>query len=133
VSGKGSKIHIIMGKEDAVCVQVTGAQVHDSKVAYEMVSLLNTHVIDRFVGDKGYDADKIRSWLAKAGIVPEIPSKRNRVMKPKFDKIVYKWRHRIENLFAKIKENGRLAMRVDKLDLTFMGFIALALIKLEVC
>jgi hypothetical protein len=31
VAGKGSKIHIIMGKEDAICVDITGAQTHDSK------------------------------------------------------------------------------------------------------
>jgi transposase len=45
----------------------------------------------------------------------------------------YKWRHRVENLFQRIKENRRLAMRYEKLDSTFAGFLALALLKLEVC
>jgi hypothetical protein len=35
-------------------------------------------------------------------------------------------------MFQKIKENRRLALRVDKLDSTFMAFLALAFIKLEV-
>jgi hypothetical protein len=36
-------------------------------------------------------------------------------------------------MFAKIKENRRLALRVDKLDTSFMAFIALAFIKMQVC
>jgi hypothetical protein len=39
----------------------------------------------------------------------------------------------MENLFAKRTENRRLALRVDKLEATFAGFIALALIKMDVC
>ena len=63
----------------------------------------------------------------------EIPSRENRKQKRFFDKTVYAWRRRIENMFQKIKDNRRIAMRVDKLDTSFMGFIALALLKLEVC
>ena len=51
---------------------------------------------------------------------------------PRCDKTVYRWRHRIENLFCRLEENRRFAMRFDKLDVTLMGSIALALIKLEV-
>jgi ABC-type uncharacterized transport system ATPase subunit len=47
--------------------------------------------------------------------------------------MMYAWRRGIENLFAKLKENRRLALRVDKLEVTFGGFIALALIKMDVC
>jgi hypothetical protein len=36
---------------------------------------------------------------------------------------------RIENPFAKLKENRRLALRVDKLEATFGGFLTLAFIK----
>ena len=44
-----------MSKDDAICVQISGAETHDSKVVAEMLNLLNTNEIDRFVGDKGYD------------------------------------------------------------------------------
>ena len=133
MAGKGSKIHIIMGRKEPLCVQITGAQTHDCKVAVEMLGLLNKEEIYRFVGDKGYDTNKIRDELKARDISAEIPNKQNRKMKYRFDKTVYKWRHRIENLFGKIKENRRLAMRFEKLDSTFMSFIAMALIKLEVC
>lgn len=122
-----------MGKDEPICVQISGAQMHDSKIAIEMINLLNDTEIERFVGDKGYDTNKIRDFLKSKNIKAEIPNKRNRKERCRFDKTVYKWRHRIENLFCKIKENRRLSMRFDKLDVTFMGFIAIALIKLEVC
>jgi transposase len=122
-----------MGKEDAICVDITGAQVHDSKVVEEMMNFLNIDEIERFVADKAYDTNRIRNFLKKNDIHAEIPNKRNRKTRFRFDKTIYKWRHRIENLFQKLKENRRLCMRFDKLDCTFTAFIALALIKLEVC
>ncbi len=122
-----------MGKDDPLCVQLTGAQTHDSQMAQEMMELLNTAEILFFVGDKAFDDDDLRQWLEAHGIRPEIPPRDNRKEKKFYDRTVYIWRRRIENMFQKIKENRRLAMRFDKLDVTFMGSIALALIKLEVC
>ena len=116
-----------------LCVQITGAEVHDKKPAFEMMALLNHRAIDRFVGDKGYDDDGFRDALKSWTILPEIPPRHNRRGHRPYDQTVYAWRRRVENMFARIKENRRLAMRVDKLDLTFMDFIALALIKLQVC
>jgi len=114
-------------------VQLSGAQVHDSQPAQEMVLQLNTKDIKRFVADKGYDDDSLRDALKRSDITPEIPPRCNRVERRWYDKTVYAWRRRIENMFQKIKENRRLAMRYDKLDITFMAFIALAFIKLQVC
>ena len=133
VAGIGSKIHIIMGEQDVICADITGAQVHDSKPVEEMMYHLNLEEIERFVGDKAYDSNKIRDFLKDNGIYAEIPSKSNRKIAPRFDKTVYKWRYRIECLFQKLKENRRLCMRFDKLDVTFMGFVAIALIKIQVC
>ncbi len=41
----------------------------------------------------------------------------------------YRTRSAIERFFCQIKENKRLALRFDKLDLTFFSFFALATIK----
>jgi transposase len=133
VAGQGTKIHVIMGRDDPLCVQLTGAQTHDSQMAREMMELLNTRSIARFVGDKAFDDDALRDWLRDHDIHPEIPPRGSRTEPCFYDRTVYVWRRRIENLFQKIKENRRLALRVDKLDATFMGFIALALIKIHVC
>jgi transposase len=102
-------------------------------MAYRMMDGLNLKAVKRFVADKGYDDDKLIWWLKTQDIKSEIPPRCNRKIKRLYDKTVYAWRRRIENLFAKLKENRRLALRVDKLEATFGGFIALALIKMDVC
>jgi transposase len=119
VAGKGTKIHAIMGSKDAICIDITGAQVHDSKPVEEMMHNLNLKEIERFVADKAYDSGKIRDFLKFNKIHAEIPDRKNKKIPSRFDKTVYKWRYRIENLFQKLKENRRLSMRVDKLDFTF--------------
>ena len=121
-----------MGEKDVLCVQLSGANTHDSQMAESMMCLLNTQAIERFVADKGYDDDDLIAWLKAHHIHAEIPPRDNRKNKRYYDKTVYAWRRRIENMFQKIKENRRLALRVDKLDSTFMAFLALAFIKLEV-
>jgi transposase len=122
-----------MGKEEEICVDITGAQTHDSKPVEEMLNHLNLQEIERLVADKAYDTNKIRDFLKNNGIHAEIPNKRNRKIAFRFDKTIYKWRYRVECLFQKLKENRRICMRFDKLDVTFLGFIALAFIKLQVC
>ena len=42
------------------------------------------------------------------------------------DREIYKWRHLIENFFAKLKEFKRSAMRSDKTDQSFSAMIHLA-------
>ena len=41
------------------------------------------------------------------------------------DRDIYKWRHLIENFFAKLKEFKRVAMRACKLDSSFAAMILL--------
>jgi transposase len=36
--------------------------------------------------------------------------------------------HTIELFFGKLKENRRLAVRYEKLDVTFLGFITIAIV-----
>jgi transposase len=122
-----------MGKEDLVSVQLTGAQVHDSRPAVEMLIPLEGQGIQRLVADKGYDDDKIREKVKDMQIKPDIPPRKNPLEHRFYDKTVYRWRWRIEALFGKFKENRRLALRVDKLDTSFLGFICLAFIKPLVC
>lgn len=122
-----------MGADDVLCVELSGAEKHDSQMAEPMMALLNCQAIERFVADKGYDDDALIAWLKTQNIHAEIPPRDNRKCKRFYDKTVYAWRRRIENMFAKIKENRRLALRVDKLDTSFMAFLALAFIKMQVC
>ncbi|HAT2094896.1 TPA: transposase [Legionella pneumophila] len=46
-----------------------------------------------------------------------------------WDKERYKTRSAIERFFGKIKENKRLTLRFDKLDITLFSFFALGCLK----
>ena len=78
------------------------------------------------LGDKGYDSDKIRAMLADQGITPCIPPKRNRKTTIEYCKSLYKKRHKVENLFAKLKDWRRIATRYDRCAHTFRSAIYLA-------
>jgi transposase len=80
--------------------------------------------------DMGYDSDAFRRVLESQNNVPVIPGRKNRKVKIVYDKAIYKLRGRIEQFFGKLKENKRLALRFDKLDSSFLSFIAVASIKI---
>ena len=65
--------------------------------------------------------------------MPVIPGRKNRIEPIVYDKKKFKLRSKVENFFAMLKENRRLALRYDKSDLNFLGFIAFASIKYNLC
>ena len=52
-----------------------------------------------------------------------IPPRRNRKVAIDYDRDMYKWRHLVENFFARIKEFRRIATRYDKTDTSFAATI----------
>lgn len=83
------------------------------------------------VEDRGYDSDTHRAALLANNNIPVIPGRKNRKIPIIYDQKLYALRRRIEMFFGKLKENRRLAVRYDKTDLAFLGFIALATIKIH--
>jgi len=86
--------------------------------------------IDALLADKGYDADTIRAELAAAGVEAVIPTKSNRRVPILHDRAKYRWRNLVERLFSKLKNWRRVATRYDKTKESYLGFVALASIKL---
>lgn len=80
------------------------------------------------LGDKGYDSNRFRQALIKRGIEPCIPSSRSRKLPIPYDRALYRQRHRIENMFGRLKDWRRIAMRYDRCAHTFMSAICLAAI-----
>jgi transposase len=78
------------------------------------------------LGDRGYDADWFRAALTERGIAPCIPSKKNRKVQIPHDATVYRRRHKIENMFAKLKDWRRIHTRYDRCAHTFMSAICIA-------
>ena len=78
------------------------------------------------LGDKAFDADWLRADLDGRGATAVIPPKTNRKAAIDFDRDMYRWRHLIENTFAKLKEFRAVATRYDKTDTSYAATIHLA-------
>ena len=74
---------------------------------------------DALLADKAFDADWLLQDLDERGATAVIPPKTNRKIQRNYDAEVYKWRHLVENYFAKIKEFRGIATRYDKTDCSY--------------
>lgn len=78
------------------------------------------------IADRGYDSTWFRQALVTKGIEPCIPSSRSRKIPYPYDKALYRQRHKVENLFAKLKDWRRIATRYDRCAHTFFSAICIA-------
>lgn len=78
------------------------------------------------LGDKGYDSDAYRAALIVRGITPCIPPRAKRRNPATYCKTLYKQRHKVENMFAKLKDWRRIAMRFDRCAHAFFSAICIA-------
>jgi transposase len=84
------------------------------------------------IADKGYDSNAIREDLAKRGVEPVIPARKNRKIQPPIDGYIYALRNLIERCFSKLKHSRRLATRYDKTTASYIGFVLIASARLWV-
>ena len=78
------------------------------------------------LADRGYDADWFRNAIADRGIEACIPSKSNRKIYIPNDRVRYRKRHKIENMFGKLKDWRRIHTRYDRCAHAFLSAIAIA-------
>ena len=78
------------------------------------------------IADRGYDSAWFRAALTAKDIEPCIPSSRSRKRPFAYDKALYRQRHKVENLFAKLKDWRRIATRYDRCAHTFFSAICIA-------
>jgi len=74
---------------------------------------------DARLAGKAFDADWPLQDLNARGAKAVIPPKANRTVQRDYDTEVYKWRHLVENYFAKIKEFRGIATRYDKTESSY--------------
>jgi len=92
--GFSTKIHAACDAlGNPLCFTITPGQDHDSTQAIPIISKLKA---DFLLADKGYDSDSIRQAALEQGMMPNIPSRINRIKKPEHDSHLYKERHKIE-------------------------------------
>jgi len=120
-----SKLHAVCdGKGRPLVMLLSEGQMSDYKGAALMIDALPR--AKAMLGDRGYDADWFRAALAERGISACIPSKSNRKIPIPHDTVLYRQRHRIENMFGKLKDWRRIHTRYDRCAHTFMSAICIA-------
>ena len=91
-------------------------QSHDMKGVAPLIQGVSFGAL---LADKAFDANWLLEELDARGAVAVISPKANRTLQGDYDAQAYKWRHLIENYFAKIKEFRGIATRYDKTDCSY--------------
>ena len=75
------------------------------------------------LADKAFDSNWIIEKMNERGAQIVISQRPQRKKPLQIDTEIYKWRHLIENFFAKLKEFKAIAMRCEKTDRNFTAMI----------
>ena len=124
--GKTTKLHLLCNEEGIPFnFLITRGEVADIKVALQ---LIGSFPLAGLMADKAYWSKRFREELGRKGIKVYIPLKINAKAQYPFDGNLYKKRHIIENLFARIKDPKSIALRMCRCAHTFISFISLIII-----
>lgn len=120
-----SKLHAVCdGEGRPVLLLLTEGQKSDHGGAAMLLPALPP--ARELLADRGYDSNRFRAELAARGITPCIPSTKSRKTPLPYDKVLYRQRHRIENMFGRLKDWRRVATRYDRCAHTFFSAICIA-------
>ena len=103
---------------------LTEGQMSDHKGARLMLDALPA--AKALLGDRGYDSNWFRAALAEKGIEACIPSSKSRKIEIPHDKTLYRQRHKIENMFGKLKDWRRIATRYDRNATNLLAAVCIA-------
>ena len=123
--GLNSKLHAVCdGRGWPVRLLLTEGQQNDHKGAAALLPDLPPAA--ELIGDRGDDSDGYREALGARGITPCIPPRARRRHPATYCKTSYKQRHKIESLFASLKDWRRIATRYDRCAHAFFSAICIA-------
>jgi transposase len=126
VGGNTSKIHMVVDSHgNPIDFEITEGQVHDIIMAPGLLERTPQSVYT--IADKGYDGEYLRWVIEETESIPVIPRKSNSTIGNKnLDKYIYKQRHKVENVFARIKHYRSIATRFDKLKRNYKSMVSMA-------
>ena len=120
-----SKLHAVCDSKGRPLVMLLSeGQMSDFKGAALMLPAMPG--AKELLADKGYDADWFREALANRKIAACIPSKSNRKTPIPHDAVLSKQRHRIENMFGRLKDWRRVHTRYDRCAHAYFSAICIA-------
>ena len=79
---------------------------------------------ETLIADKGYDSDGSERFAGR-GITPCIPPRAKRRLPATYCKTLYRQRHKVENMFARLKDWRRISMRYDRCGHTFFSALCI--------
>jgi transposase len=125
-AGNTTKIHLAVDSYGLpIDFDITSGAVHDCKAAPELIAKLPQ--AGALIADKGYDSESIREKIVLKGSRAVIPRKQNSVKgNDDLDRDLYRYRHLVENAFARLKQYRALATRFDKLKRNYESVVAMA-------
>jgi transposase len=80
--------------------------------------------VHRVVCDRSYSSGPWRQHIRAIGAAPVVPSNPTHLAVP-YDRTAYARRHRIENLWGRLKEWRAVATRYDKTGESYLGCLHL--------
>ncbi len=123
--GNSTKIHLAVDTHGRpIYFEITGGEVSECKNINEFIDKLP---ISNFViADKGYDSEKLREYIESRSSKSVIPRRcRSRIGNGGMNWGLYKLRHLIENVFARLKHFRGIATRYDKLKRNYESTVAM--------
>lgn len=123
--GLTTKIHMACDAHgNPILFNLTGGNCHDTtQLPTLLAGLANAESV---ICDKGYDSESNRVLIRASGAVPHIPRRKGKKKDDQdFDREIYKSRHLVENLFARLKHFRGIATRFDKLSRNYSSVVAI--------
>jgi transposase len=129
-AGNTRRIHLAVDAYGLpIAFDITGGQINDCTQAPHLIAQVRTAQV--IVADKGYDSESIREQIERQGARVVIPRKRNSVKgNVDLDRDLYRYRHLVENTFARLKTFRAIASRFDKLKRNYESVVAMACCRL---
>jgi len=125
-AGLTSRIHLAVDAQGLpVAFEIIGGNVNDCTSAPDLIAQLSSAEV--IVADKGHDCERIREQIEAQGARAVIPRKHNSIKgNTDLDRGLYRYRHLVENAFARLKHYRTVAFRYDKLKRNYESMVAMA-------
>ena len=130
IGGNSSKIHLAMNANGNPIEFIIGnGKTHNVKVAPNLIDALDLKETEILCADKGYDSELLREKIENTETKANIPKKCNsKSSSQHMDSYLYKIKHLVENVFARLKHFRGIATWYDKLKQNYENSVALACI-----
>lgn len=105
--------------------ELRGGQLNDFVMAESLIK--QSPKSDYVIADKGCDSQSIRDYASEHGSEAVIPRRKDNTKKNKgMDWCLYRYRHLVENAFARIKHFRAVSTRYYKLERNYTLMVSLA-------